>query len=133
MNKERQLVFDKFGGKCAYCGCELTKSFHVDHVEPMMRGKQLIGYSVFDQKPVYGDRTKHENNVTENMMPSCASCNLYKSTYSLEQFREQVGLLTSRLNKRFPQYKIVKRFGLVVETNIPVNFYFETFLKTKTP
>ncbi|MVM34585.1 hypothetical protein GO755_31440 [Spirosoma sp. HMF4905] len=24
---------DKFGDKCAYCGCELTKGWHIDEVE----------------------------------------------------------------------------------------------------
>ncbi len=31
---DRQKIFDKYGGKCAYCGCELQKGWHVDHVEP---------------------------------------------------------------------------------------------------
>lgn len=35
--KERQALFEKFGGKCAYCGCELTKGWHVDHMEPIVR------------------------------------------------------------------------------------------------
>ena len=127
MKKERQIIFDKYEGKCAYCGHPLTKSFHIDHLDPMYRGKKLIGYSIFDQSKVYEDTTKHELDNIENMMPSCVSCNLYKSTYSLEQFREQIGLLTGRLSARFSQYKIAKRFGLVIETENPVIFYFENF------
>lgn len=57
MKQVRQKVFDKYNGRCAYCGCDLTKSFHVDHFNPLMRGKKLAGYSVFDKKPVYEDRT----------------------------------------------------------------------------
>ena len=26
--KERELIFNKYNGKCAYCGCELKKGFH---------------------------------------------------------------------------------------------------------
>ena len=35
--KDRQIVFDKYNGKCSYCGCELTKGWHVDHIEPIVR------------------------------------------------------------------------------------------------
>ena len=33
--KDRELIFNKYGGKCAYCGCELTKGWHVDEFEPV--------------------------------------------------------------------------------------------------
>ena len=29
--KVRQSVFDKYGGRCAYCGCELDSKWQVDH------------------------------------------------------------------------------------------------------
>lgn len=53
--------------------------------------------------------------------------NNYKSTFGLETFRKEIGLLVERLNKTFTQYKIAKRFGLIEETGIQVEFYFETF------
>ena len=28
---ERELVRMKYGGRCAYCGCELPKVWHADH------------------------------------------------------------------------------------------------------
>ena len=31
--KERELIFNKYNGKCAYCGCELKKGWHIDHIE----------------------------------------------------------------------------------------------------
>lgn len=31
--KQRAILREKFGGKCAYCGCELPeKGWHADHV-----------------------------------------------------------------------------------------------------
>ena len=30
---ERELIFNKYNGKCAYCGCELKKGWHIDHIE----------------------------------------------------------------------------------------------------
>ena len=35
--KQREQIFNKFGGKCAYCGCELPIRWHADHIEPIYR------------------------------------------------------------------------------------------------
>ena len=35
--KDRQLIFDKYDGKCAYCGTELVKGWHVDHIQAIRR------------------------------------------------------------------------------------------------
>lgn len=38
MNKSDRLkIFNKFGGRCAYCGCELQKGWHVDELMPCKR------------------------------------------------------------------------------------------------
>lgn len=35
---QRDILFMKFGCKCAYCGCDLPqRGWHVDHVEPVYR------------------------------------------------------------------------------------------------
>ena len=34
--KQREALRQKFGGRCAYCGCELT-DMHADHFEPVVR------------------------------------------------------------------------------------------------
>lgn len=112
MNKtERELVFNKYNGKCAYCGCELPKGWHVDHIKPIVRN------SIGCEKP--------ENHNLENMNPSCASCNIQKNSYSLEQFRANIQYFVDSLNKNSTQYKFAKRYGLVVETGTKVKFYFE--------
>lgn len=36
---DREKIFYKYGGRCAYCGCELTKGWHVDHIEPNLKTK----------------------------------------------------------------------------------------------
>lgn len=36
--KQREVVYAMFGGRCAYCGCELpAKEWHADHKEPILR------------------------------------------------------------------------------------------------
>lgn len=114
MKIDRQKVFDKYGGKCAYCGCELVKGWHVDHIEPIVRNWWN------------GTCNKPENECEENYNPSCASCNIQKGSNSLEAFREVIKQFIQSLNKYSTQYKFAKKYGLIQETDIEVKFYFET-------
>lgn len=66
-----------------------------------------------------------ERDNEANKYPACFSCNHYKSTYTIEQFREQLGLLVGRLNEHTTIYRIANRYGLIEETNKQVVFYFE--------
>lgn len=111
---DREKIFNKYNGKCAYCGCELTKGWHVDELLPVRRN---------------GDGTcMHPERFNfENQMPACASCNINKHSGSLEDFRQLIQGFKKHLNERNTQYKISKRYGLVNEIDKPVVFYFETF------
>lgn len=113
MKKYREIVFNKYKGRCAYCGCELSKGWHVDHIQPIVRNW------------IDGGCEKPENNNLENMNPSCASCNIQKNSYTLEQFRFNIQYFVASLNKNNTQYKFAKRYGLVKETDSKVQFYFE--------
>lgn len=129
-NKFRKIVYEKYGGKCAYCGCDLQKGWHIDHLEPLQRTRKIIGFKMLPKRtPIYEDTKIKENDTLENMMPSCASCNHYKSTMGIEKFRNQIEKLIYQLNERITQYKIAKRYGLVEETQKPVKFYFEQLKK----
>jgi len=111
---ERQLIFQKYNGKCAYCGCELTKGWHVDHFEPIVRDW------------INGGCERPENECIENYMPSCASCNIMKSSEPLEAFRNKIFNFVNSLNLYSTQYKFAKRYGQIEETLKPIVFYFET-------
>lgn len=125
--RDREKVFNKYGGRCAYCGCELTKGWHVDEIEPCRRlyeQEQVPGEYRWRDKLVgymYPDRL----NIV-NQMPACASCNINKHSGSLEEFRSLIAGFMKHLNEISTQYKIAKRYGLVQETTKPVVFYFET-------
>lgn len=131
---DRETIFNKFGGRCAYCGFELVKGWHVDEIEPVRRGWEYIkdenGNRIYDQ--LKGDYKKSntvehpERFHIDNQYPSCASCNINKHSMSLEQFRKQIKGFMKHLNEINTQYKIAKRYGLVQETSIDVKFYFET-------
>lgn len=113
--KLREQVFNKFNGKCAYCGCELPKKgWHIDHLLPVVRC------------PRTGKKLYPERDEISNMMPSCQSCNINKHSDSIENFRALIYGFINSLNKYSTQYKIAKRYGLIKENNIDIKFYFET-------
>ena len=146
---DRQLIFDKFGGRCAYCGELLQKGWHVDEIEPVVRKTKYI-------KAHWGDGEKEttgrnwethpevvfrkwidgkfvsdgcqypENYHIGNQNPACASCNINKHSMPLESFRDLIAGFMKHLNEVSTQYKIAKRYGLVSENQIEVKFYFET-------
>jgi 5-methylcytosine-specific restriction endonuclease McrA len=154
--KDRQLIFDKYNGKCAYCGCDLKKGWHVDHVEPVRRftktidshykhkvtgvkyemsefhklnklsEEEKVNLEYIPRKDVFGGFMHPERNTISNMIPSCASCNINKHGEDIEGFRSLIKGFMKHLNESNTQYKIAKRYGLVIEKDIEVKFYFET-------
>jgi 5-methylcytosine-specific restriction endonuclease McrA len=121
--KERELIFNKYGGKCAYCSCDLEKGWHTDHIEPIVRD--------FDwnrdkgRYEAIGTCRNPENETLENYNPSCPSCNIQKNSFTIEQFRDNIKQFIQSLNQYSTQYKFAKRYGLISENEIKVEFYFE--------
>lgn len=102
---ERQAVYDKMCGHCAYCGTPITiKDMQADHVIPLKKGgADEVG----------------------NMLPACRSCNHYKSTLTVEQFRDCIERWPGVLMRDNTTYKNAVRFGVVTPTPLLVVFYFE--------
>lgn len=128
----RQLIHDKYGGRCAYCGCELNNKFHIDEIEPVRRKQKWLPGRWNEDKWIEGkwisDGCEHpERFHVDNQNPSCASCNINKHSMSLEDFKGLIQGFMKHLNEISTQYKIAKRYGLVSETNEPVRFYFELY------
>lgn len=110
MTIDRQKVYKKFDGHCAYCGCEIEfKRMQVDHFWP----KQLAHHE-----------PDLDNDRFENLMPSCQPCNIHKHGMRPEVWRSELGRQLSMLMKN-AQFKRVLRFGLIELTQIPIIFYFE--------
>ena len=114
----RNLVYNKCNGHCAYCGCELTiKQMQVDHIEPHW-------HTLTEQQATKSGIKKGSNEI-DNLNPSCARCNKWKSTYSLEQFRKVVETSIDRLERDTPNFRLARDYGLLTTNNSPVIFYFE--------
>jgi HNH endonuclease len=66
----RFLIWKKTDGHCFYCGVELDPlQFHMDHVHP---------------------RSKGGRKMEPNMVPACASCNIFKAERTIEEFRARI-------------------------------------------
>ena len=116
--KERQIVFNKYGGKCAYCGRELQKGWHVDHIEPAFHN-----WSDEDiKRHLKQDRGE---NAIENYNPACPRCNRWKGTWSIEQFRNEIYLQLERLERDSAAFRMARDYGLIKTTDIEVKFYYE--------
>lgn len=102
---ERQEVYEKCGGHCAYCGCEIKlRQMQVDHVQPIsFRGKDELS----------------------NMLPACRSCNNYKHSMTLETFRCVAERWHDNILRDSAAYRIAVRFGRITAKDGPVQFYFE--------
>jgi hypothetical protein len=116
---QRVQLKAKFGGRCAYCGEELGSHWHADHIEPVMRG-----YMPKTPDNPQG-MSRVERDTPENMMPACSACNIHKSSFTLEFWREELTAQLGRLHKYQKSYRMAKKFGLVAETGAQVIFYFE--------
>ena len=121
--KQREVIFNKYGGRCAYCGCELTKGWHVDELKPIRRN---YTWDREKMKTVQVGCLHPERLHIDNQMPACASCNINKHSDSLEDFRRRIADFIRTLNTYSVQYSIAKRYGLISEIEKPVVFYFET-------
>ena len=100
----RVRVYKKYAGRCAYCGKKIRyEDMQVDHIKAVYLG---------------GD------NSFNNLLPACRSCNFYKASYNVDEFRQQIGLITARLPKELI-YRIALDYGLIQETGNEVIFYFE--------
>ena len=105
----RLQIYNKYGGRCAYCGKEIEyKDMQVDHIEP----KRL-----YESCPEIADRI-------ENLNPSCRRCNHYKRARSVERFRE---LLISLHNRIRDVYicKVAEDYGVIKVEPWDGKFYFE--------
>ena len=104
----RKKVWAKYDGRCAYCGCQLAfEEMQVDHIVSLKKGG---------------------TSDIENLNPSCRSCNHYKSTLTLEQFRNMVLGIPDRLARQSVPYQVGLRFNIFTVNPLAKKnrlFYYE--------
>lgn len=112
--KQRQQVYAKYNGHCAYCGKEIAyNEMQVDHKVPLYRGYgTLVG-------------VERGTDDMENLMPSCRRCNFRKGTFTVEQFRKELLKQCEGIIKRSFQVRQSIDYGLIQVNIKPIVFYFE--------
>jgi len=105
MKIDRTLVYNKYGGHCAYCGKEITiKEMQVDHIYPKSRGGL-------------------DSHV--NLAPSCHPCNIRKGNLTIEEFRRELKRDLFQLERDSAKFRLLKSFGKILIQNTDIVFYFE--------
>jgi 5-methylcytosine-specific restriction endonuclease McrA len=114
----REEVGLKCGKRCAYCGVEITlKQMQVDHIQPH--------WHTFTEHQASQANIVKGSHDLDNLNPSCARCNKWKSTYSVEHFRKVVETSLERLERDTPNFRLARDYGLIEVVEKPVIFYFE--------
>ena len=105
MKIDRQKVYDKYNGHCAYCGKAISiKEMQVDHILPKRNGG---------------------TNDIDNLNPSCRLCNHYKRAANIETFRHGLlGGLIKRLMKIYI-FRVALDYGMITINGWDKKFYFE--------
>lgn len=117
---QRAALREKFGGRCAYCGGELGKTWHADHIEPLVRNNWFTRIGATPRPPDYPHR-----DTLENMNPACPPCNIDKHSLSLESWRQMIQRTNEVLSRDVATFRRAIRYGLVKLDDRPVTFYFE--------
>ena len=125
--KQREELRMKFGGKCAYCGCELADKWHADHITPVRRtivekienGRARLTTSMEGIDPAL--------DVVENLFPACVQCNLLKGSSSVDGFRKNLSRQVGRAIEYSNHFRTALRFEQVQITQSPIVFWFERY------
>ena len=122
---QREQLKNKFGGHCAYCGCELGAKWHADHIEPVKR--ELVSVPNVGIRTT-GELSRPHLDTIENMNPACVPCNSNKSSIPLERWRKMIEHYRDvQLLRDSTHARHLQRFGLIEIKNDPVVFYFEMY------
>lgn len=65
----RNVLYEHMGGRCAYCGEELKKDWHIEHKRP---------------------RSRQGRRIPNNRVASCPECNCMKGEKTVSEYREYV-------------------------------------------
>jgi 5-methylcytosine-specific restriction endonuclease McrA len=106
INKGKRItVFNKYGGKCSYCGDMLDfDKFHIDHIYPIY---------------------KKGSNKIDNLNPSCKPCNISKAFYDINEWKAELLLKYNKELENNPSFRIMDKFGIIRKITDNIIFYYE--------
>lgn len=113
--KTRELVWHKYGCKCAYCGCDLEyKDMQVDHAYSVARAR-------------WNKEKREDLDDVSNLMPSCRMCNFYKDVGDIEHFRKKLLETLRETAVASFQTRLAIKYGMVIVGEWNGKFWFEEF------
>ncbi len=122
---DREILFKKYDGHCAYCGCELPERWHADLiVDPIRNSRWNFEFERWEPSGIYKNK---DLNSIDNRNPCCKGCDVHKGNKTLEEFRNSLYDLLRLVVEDYGYYKILSRFGMLQETGQKVRFFFETY------
>lgn len=127
---QREQIRIMFGGKCAYCGCELNGKWHVDHVEAIGRDGRFVNTgSGFAKWKLNGKLRNPDNDRLDNLFPACVKCNILKSNGGIDELRSNLTYFAHSIPKirTYSHVHHLMRFGKLHIDESPVVFWFEQF------
>ena len=129
--RQREGVRLMFGGQCAYCGKYLDGKWHADHVEPILRETVFVHGEVttagYTKTKATGKLYAPQNDILENIFPSCIKCNILKGSQNVEGFRSTLIYFANSIPKidGYSHVHHLMRFGKLTIDTSPVVFWFE--------
>lgn len=116
LQKNREMVYAKYDGHCAYCGCKLElEETEVSYI----KAYRMYSHDCRDQ-------VLFRLNDFDNLMPSCKMCNFYKGDRDVEYLRNYLQGKTVERMQRPSEYKLALKYGLIEEHIHPIRFFYET-------
>lgn len=118
MKINRELIYKKFNGHCAYCGKEIKfKDMQIDHFDAKINNhayaRDLLGNLIYPDPDRY-----------ENLMPSCRRCNHYKRAHPINYYRDLINSIRDRIRNDY-LVRVAEDYGLIEFKNWDKLFYFE--------
>ena len=129
-DKIKAYLWQKYNGRCAYCGKPLESDWQIDHIKPVLR-------NMYSGEMLYPDRDS-----LDNLLPAIKIVNHYKGALDIETFRTwYLGELHNRL-KKMPKntriektkkrieylLKVAELFDITPDKPFSGKFYFETII-----
>lgn len=116
MKIDRQKVLEKYDSRCGYCGGHITiKTMQVDHMYPQA--------SAAHWQKSYNIDIHH----TDNLMPTCRTCNHYKRAHTVEGYRKLLKDLHERISTIYI-VKVGQAMGMLDVKPFSGVFYYETMI-----
>ncbi len=125
--KKRLEVYNKYKGRCSYCGTKIEyKAMQIDHLFP----KRFSHHFKNPESRKYFNLKGDHIDSIENLMPSCRRCNHYKRALILEEFRKLLLTLHERIKSQYIN-KVAIDYGIIFINSWDGVFYFEKTSKRK--